>query len=114
MAMSGNIAKDFDDYVRRIPKDVQRRLIAMRPAIRQAAPKAEQRISYRMPAFRLGGKLLYFAAFEGHIGYYPGTAAIAAFKKELSTYKKGKGSVRFPFEKPLPLALVTRIAKFRL
>jgi len=104
----------IDAYVARFPKDVQQRLEQMRLTIRKAAPKATETISYRIPAFRSDGILVWFAAFKRHIGFYPGAAAIAGFQKELSAYKGAKGSVQFPFDAPLPLALVRRIVKFRV
>ncbi len=86
----------------------------MRETIRKAAPKAEETISYGMPAYKLKGTLVWFAAHSNHIGFYPGVSGIAAFKKELSPYKSAKGSVQFPVDEPLPLGLVARIVKFRL
>jgi uncharacterized protein YdhG (YjbR/CyaY superfamily) len=106
---------DIDGYISGFPEEVQRLLERMRRAIGRAAPNAEETISYNVPAFALRGKkLVWFAAFKSHIGFYPGAAAIAAFKKELSQYKTAKGSVRFPFDDPLPLDLVSRMVKFRL
>jgi uncharacterized protein YdhG (YjbR/CyaY superfamily) len=71
-------------------------------------------ISYGIPAFTLNGLLVWFAAHKNHIGFYPRASAIAAFKKELSAYKGAKGSVQFQLDKPLPLALISRIVKFRM
>ncbi len=114
MEMSGKTPKDIDDYIDRYPKDVQQHLTKMRSTIRNAAPRARETISYGIPAFRLDGILVWFAAFKHHIGFYPGASGIAAFKKELSAYKAAKGSVQFPFDKPLPLALVGRIVRVRV
>ena len=115
MAMSKNVAKDFSDYASRFPKEVQALLKKMRLAIKKAAPQAKEKISYAMPAFTFEGKnLVYFAGYKKHIGYYPGTAAIAAFKKELTGYKLSKGTIQFPVDEPLPLGLVSRITKFRV
>lgn len=86
----------------------------MRTAITEAAPHAEEAISYAMPAYRLNGMLVYFAGYAKHIGFYPGAGAIAVFKKELSVYKGAKGSVQFPLDRPLPLKLIERIVKFRV
>lgn len=102
------------EYIERYPTDVQELLQSMRRTIKKAAPKAEETISYKIPAFRLNGMLVWFAAFKNHIGFYPGAEAIKVFKDELSAYKSAKGSVQFPFDKPLPLALVSRIVKFRV
>jgi uncharacterized protein YdhG (YjbR/CyaY superfamily) len=112
--VSDGAAKDFDDYARRFPKDVQKRLREVRRCVREAAPQATEAISYGMPAFRHGGILVWFGAHASHIGFYPAASGIAAFKHELSAFKSAKGSVQFPFDEPLPLALITRIVKFRL
>jgi len=100
--------------VNRFPKEVQQHLKKMRLTIRKAAPQARETISYGIPAFTLNGLLVWFAAHKTHIGFYPRASAIAAFKKDLSAYKGAKGSVQFPFDEPLPLALVSRIVKFRV
>lgn len=114
MATSRKTPKSFDDYLERFPKDVQQRLQKLRQTVKKAAPQAEEKISYGIPAFTLNGMLVWFAAFKNHVGFYPRTSAIAAFKKELSPYKRAKGSIQFPFEKPLPLALIHRMVKFRV
>ena len=114
MATSRKTPKSFDDYMDRFPKDVQLRLQKLRLTVKKAAPQAKEKISYGIPAFTLNGMLVWFAAFKNHIGFYPRTSAIAAFKKELSAYKGAKGSVQFPFDKPLPLTLISRIVKFRV
>lgn len=113
MATSRRPPKDFDDYLNRFPKDVQQRLKQVRLSIKKAASQSKETISYGIPAFTLNGMLVWFAAFKNHIGFYPRTSAIAAFKKELSAYKGEKGSVQFPYDKPLPLALISRMVKFR-
>ena len=112
--MNKKVPKDIDDYAARFPEGTRQRLKKMRLAIRRAAPKAKEKISYGIPAFTLNGNLVYFAAYKNHIGFYPGAAAVAAFKRELSVYKGAKGSVQFPLDQPLPLALVARIVKFRV
>ncbi|HKV05923.1 MAG TPA: DUF1801 domain-containing protein [Candidatus Acidoferrales bacterium] len=112
--MSRKSPKSVDDYVARYPRSVQRLLRQLRLAIRNAAPGANEIISYGIPSFALNGILVWFAAFRNHIGFYPRAAAVAAFRKELSRYKTAKGSVQFPLDKPLPLALVRRIVKFRV
>ena len=112
--MSKGPAKDFDDYADRFPKGVQQLLRTMRQTIRAAAPEGTETISYRIPAFRLDRMLVWFGAHANHIGFYPGSSAIAKFKKELSEYKSAKGSVQFPYDEPLPRALVTKIVKYRV
>lgn len=111
--MSKKIPKHIDEYISRYPADVQQLLQKMRLTIHKAAPKATETISYGIPAFRFNGMLVWFAAFKNHIGFYPGTGAIKTFKEELSPYKAAKGSVQFPLDRSLPLALVSRIVKFR-
>ena len=106
--------ENIDRYIAGFPKDVQEILQSIRMAIRKAAPGAEETISYRMPAFKLKGPLVYFAAHKAHIGFYPLTTAISKFKKELSVYEGGKGSVRFPLDKPIPYTLISKIVKFRV
>ncbi len=106
--------KTIDEYIKASPKDVQSILQRLRLTIQKAAPEAIETISYQMPTFKLNGKgLVYFAAFKNHIGFYPIPSGIEAFKKELSRYKQGKGSVQFPIDKPIPYDLVRRIVRFR-
>ena len=112
--MIRQIPKNIDEYLDRFPKEVQQLLEKMRGTIRHAAPTAKEAISYGIPTFKLNGNLVHFAAFKSHIGFYPTPSAITAFKKELSAYKGAKGSVQFPFDRPLPLRLVTRMVKFRV
>ncbi len=107
-------AGTIDQYIAAFPGEVQRLLQQMRETIRKAAPSAEETISYAIPTFKLNGNLVHFAAFKNHIGFYPGPSGIEAFKKELSAYEGAKGSVQFPLDEPLPLALVTKVVKFRV
>lgn len=113
MAISKKTPKNIDQYVGRFPEEIQERLEKMRLTIQRAAPRAEETISYGIPAFKLNGMLVWFAAFKNHIGLYPRKTAMVAFKRELSGYKTAKGSVQFPFDEPLPVGLVSRIVKFR-
>ena len=107
--------KTMDEYIKTFPKDVQNILEKMRQTIREAAPEVVEAISYQMPTFKLNGKnLVHFAAFKNHIGFYPIPSGIEAFKKELSSYKQGKGSVQFPIEKPIPYDLVKKFVKYRV
>jgi uncharacterized protein YdhG (YjbR/CyaY superfamily) len=93
---------------------VQTKLQGLRNTIKKAAPKAEEVISYNMPAYKLNGALVYFAAYKGHIGFYPTGSGIEAFTKELSAYEGSKGTVRFPLDQPLPMSLITQIVKYRV
>lgn len=107
-------ARNIDEYIAAFPKDIQKRLVEMREAIRKAAPEAEETISYAIPTFKLQGNLVHFAAHKNHIGFYPAPRGIEAFKKELSRYEGGKGTIQFPFDKPLPIPLISKIVKFRV
>jgi len=108
------VPKTIDEYIAGFPNDVQDILQKIRMTIRKAAPESEETISYKMPAFTLNGNLVYFAGFEKHIGFYPIPTGIDKFKKELSVYKQGKGSVQFPLDKPIPYNLISKIVKFRV
>jgi uncharacterized protein YdhG (YjbR/CyaY superfamily) len=112
--MKGSIARDIDEYISFHPESVRVQLEKLRQTIHKAAPKAEEVISYQMPAFKLNGMLVYFAAYKSHIGFYPTGSVIAAFKKELAKYETLKGTVRFPIDKPLPLGLIGKMVKFRV
>ena len=107
-------AKDIDEYIATYPEEIQERLEQLRAIIQKAAPQATEVISYGMPAFKLNGMLVWFGAHTKHIGFYPMASGIKVFKKELSIYKGAKGSVQFPIDKPLPLALITKIVKYRV
>jgi uncharacterized protein YdhG (YjbR/CyaY superfamily) len=104
----------IDEYIRLFPEHTRKKLREMREVIREQAPQAQERISYRMPAFFLNGNLVYFAAYAKHIGFYPTASGIRAFKSNLSKYKYAKGSVQFPLEEPLPIKLIKKIVKFRI
>jgi uncharacterized protein YdhG (YjbR/CyaY superfamily) len=104
-----------EEYIKSFPVAVQVLLKQMRAAILANAPGTEEGIAYRMPAYRLNGKtLVYFAGFKNHIGFYATPTGHEKFAKELSGYKKGKGSVQFPLDQPLPLDIIVRIIKFRV
>jgi uncharacterized protein YdhG (YjbR/CyaY superfamily) len=107
-------AASIDEYIASFPPEIQVILEEVRQTICNAAPEAREIIKYAMPTFVLNGNLVYFGAFKQHIGFYPVPSGIAAFKKELSAYKMGKGSIQFPFDKPMPLDLITEIVKFRV
>jgi uncharacterized protein YdhG (YjbR/CyaY superfamily) len=106
--------KTINDYIAGFPPDVRRTLKQIRATIRRAAPAAEETISYQMPTYKLHGNLVHFAAYEHHIGFYPAPRAIDAFKQELAKYEGSKGTVRFPIDEPVPVALIARMVKFRV
>jgi uncharacterized protein YdhG (YjbR/CyaY superfamily) len=103
-----------DAYIAGFPEDVQTILEQIRAAVKEAAPEATETIKYAIPAYTLKGNLVYFAAFKNHIGFYAAPTGNEAFKKDLSAYKTGKGSIQFPLDKPMPLSLIAKIVKFRV
>lgn len=103
-----------DEYISSFPKETQELLQQLRGAIKQAAPKAEEVISYNMPAFKMNGILVYFAGCKNHIGFYPMPSSIKFFEKELADYKTSKGAIQFPNEKGIPTSLVKKIVRFRI
>lgn len=103
-----------ESYMHSAPAHARALAEDLRKAIRQAAPEAEEVISYNMPAYKLHGVLVYFAAYDGHIGFYPTGSAIIAFKDELTKYKTSKGTIQFALDKPIPKTLVKNIVKFRV
>ncbi len=103
----------IDAYIAGFPPHVQELLQKVRTTIRRAAPDAQEVISYQMPTFRLEGNLVHFAAFQSHIGLYPTPSGTERFREELALYETGKGSIRFPLDRPIPYDLITRIVKFR-
>ncbi|MBI4976404.1 MAG: DUF1801 domain-containing protein [Spirochaetes bacterium] len=104
----------IDAYCAQFPPEVRKILQNLRSVIRKAAPDAVEKISYQMPAFTLNGVLVYFAAYKNHIGFYPTGNGIRAFQKELSSFETSKGTIRFPIDKPLPIALIKKIVKYRV
>lgn len=112
--MSHTPPPNIDAYIAGFPPDVQEILQAIRHTIREAAPDAQETISYQMPTFTLHGNLVHFAAFSKHIGLYPAPTGIEVFKDELAGYKQGKGSVQFPLDQPIPYALISRIVQYRV
>jgi uncharacterized protein YdhG (YjbR/CyaY superfamily) len=113
MKKSSRAPRTIDEYIAGFPGDVQKILKKIRVTIRKAAPGAEETISYRIPAFKLHGMLIFFAAYPHHVGLYPAPRGAPEFKKELSSYEGGKGTIRFPLDKPVPFHLISRIVKYR-
>lgn len=103
-----------NDYFTAYPEEVQELLWQARKVIREEAPGAEETISYGIPTFKLNGNLVHYAAFKKHIGFYPAPVGMEQFKKQLSAYVQGKGSVQFPVDKPMPLELIREIVRFRV
>jgi uncharacterized protein YdhG (YjbR/CyaY superfamily) len=107
--------RSVDEYIARQPREVQPVLRRVREAIRKAIPRADEVISYQIPAYKLdGAAVVYFAGWKAHYSIYPATAPlVAAFADELAGYEKSKGTIRFPLEEPVPVRLIARLAKFR-
>ena len=108
------VHKTIDEYISGFSGDIRLKLNELRLIIKKAAPLAQEKISYRMPAFFQNGVLVYFAAHTKHIGFYPTSSGIRAFEKELAGYKFSKGAIQFTLDKDLPADLITRIVKFRV
>lgn len=104
----------IDEYIKAYPEDVQTILGKIRKTISKAAPDTVEAISYQMPAFKLNGNLVWFAAFKNHIGFYPIPSGDESLNKALKPYIKGKGTLQFPLDKPIPYDLITRIVSARI
>jgi uncharacterized protein YdhG (YjbR/CyaY superfamily) len=106
--------RTVDEYIIRFPSNIQNILQKIRQLIKDLAPNAKETISYQIPTFKLNGNLVHFAAFRTHIGFYPTPSALEEFKKELSKYKLGKGTIQFPIDEPIPYDLIKKIVEFRI
>src|SRR5262245_617233 len=104
----------IDEYIAASAPDVRAILKKVRQTIRRAAPDAEEVISYQMPAFRLHGMLVYFAAWQNHVGLYPPISGDAKLVKAVARYAGPKGNLQFPLDEPMPLDLIERIVKHRV
>jgi uncharacterized protein YdhG (YjbR/CyaY superfamily) len=114
MMKETQIVSTIDEYIASFRGPVKQKLIEMRNLIRGEAPGAQEIISYRMPAYRINGVLVYFAAWPHHIGFYPTASGIRVFKGDLSKYNYSKGAIQFPIDKPLPKTLIRKIVRFRV
>jgi uncharacterized protein YdhG (YjbR/CyaY superfamily) len=106
-------ANNIDDYIAQFPPPVQAILEKIRLTIRNAAPGAEETISYRMPTFRTNRVLVHFAAFKKHIGLFPPVRGDAALEKAIAPYAGPKGNLQFPLDQPIPYRLIERIVKLK-
>ena len=112
--MEKNTYNNIDEYISTFPDDIQAILRKVRLTIREAAPQAQEAISYQMPTFKLEGNLVHFAAHSKHIGFYPAPSGIEHFQNELTGYVTSKGAIQFPIDQPIPFDLIGRIVKFRV
>lgn len=108
--------QSVDQYLATLPESTQTVLAQVRSTIRKALPRADETISYQIPAYKQHGTtVLWFAGWKAHFSLYPAsTRLVAAFKEELAPYAISKGTIRFPLSEPVPIKLISRIAKFRL
>jgi uncharacterized protein YdhG (YjbR/CyaY superfamily) len=109
-----NSFSTIDEYIALQPGEVRPGLEEIRQVIKKNAPEAEESISYQMPAFKLHGILVYFAAFKNHFSLFPASHVIEVFKPKLKEYIKSKGTIQFPFGKPIPVDLIAEIVAYRV
>jgi uncharacterized protein YdhG (YjbR/CyaY superfamily) len=107
-------AKSIDEYIEGFPPDVQKILERVRKTIKKAAPGAEEAMKYGIPTFVLNGNLVHFGGYKEHIGFYPDPRGIDELKKELAPYQAGKGTLKFPLDRPIPFDLITKVVKLRV
>jgi len=109
------VPKNVDEYLAGVPEPARSTLNKMRAAIRSVVPpEATETISYGMPAFKHKGVLVWFAAFSKHCSLFPTASVVEAFKNELKGFSTSKGTIHFPTDKPLPIALVKKLVKARV
>jgi len=105
----------IDEYITTFPEEIQKILEELRAVIKAAAPGAREKISYQIAAFELNGKnLIHFAGWKNHISIYPIPSGSEAFNKQVAQYADGKGTLKFPIDKPLPWKLIGKIVKYRV
>jgi uncharacterized protein YdhG (YjbR/CyaY superfamily) len=112
--MAENKIESIDEYISQFSPEIQEKLEALRKVIKESAPEAEEKISWQMPTFVFHGNLVHFAVNKHHIGFYPGVSGVNAFSHEASEYQGTKGSFHFPYTKPLPCDLISKIVQFRV
>jgi len=106
--------RNVDEYIDGFSPEVQSILEKIRATIRQAAPDAEEIISYQIPAFTLKGNLVYFAAFKNHIGFYPPVKGDETLERKVARYAGEKGNLKFPLDQPIPYDLISKIVELRV
>ena len=114
MLKEKNTPLTVEEYIKNHPAPVRKKLKELRSIILENAKDAEEKISWGMPAYKLGSVLCYFAAHKSHIGFYPLASGIKKFEKELKGFTFSKGTVQFPFASPIPVSLVKKIVQFRV
>ncbi|RWY46201.1 iron chaperone [Mucilaginibacter gilvus] len=106
--------KDVEEYFSWFSEATQNAMRQVKDTILKVMPQAEESISYAIPTYKYKGLLAHYAAYEKHIGFYPGSLAVEVFAADIAGYKSAKGSIQFPLNKPMPLELITKIVEFRL
>ena len=114
MQASASLPRTIDEYIAGFAPSVRPLLVKVRATIRRAAPRATEAIKYGLPTFVLHGNLVHFGAFKKHLGFYATPTGNARFRRELAAYEGAKGSVQFPFDRPIPYALIARMVRFRV
>ena len=112
--MNKNECKTVDEYISIQVESIQPLLKQLREIIKKTALDAVESISYQMPAYKLNGALVYFAACKNHIGFYPTATATTVFAEEIKSFKSSKGAIQFPLNQPLPIELIEKIVKHRV
>ena len=113
MSLPSDAPRTIDEYIATFDPGIREILNRVRAAARAGAPDATEIISYRMPALRQHGVLVYFAAFKGHIGFYPPIRGDATLEAQAAPFAGEKGNLRFPYERPIPYELITALTRFR-
>ncbi len=107
--------KSIDEYIAACPEQSQAYVQKIRETIRSAAPKAKEKIGYQLACFELNGKnLVHFGGWKSHASMYPIPSGTKEFTKEIAQYADGKGTIKFPLDKPLPLRLIRQVVKLRM
>jgi uncharacterized protein YdhG (YjbR/CyaY superfamily) len=112
--MQKGLFSNVDEYIELHPASIRAGLTLIRKTIKAAAPGAEELISYHMPAYRLNGMLVFFAAAKKHYGFYPTAGPMTPFREKLKAYETSKGAIRFPLDQPIPVKLITEIVKWKV
>jgi uncharacterized protein YdhG (YjbR/CyaY superfamily) len=112
--MQKGIFSNVDEYIALYPAPIRAGLKLIRKTIRTAAPGAEELISYNMPAYRLNGMLVFFAAAKKHYGFYPTPGPMIPFREKLKAYETSKGAIHFPLDQPIPVKLISDIVKWKV
>jgi uncharacterized protein YdhG (YjbR/CyaY superfamily) len=112
--MNGKSFENIDDYINAFQGKTKEVLEKIREVVREVAPEATESINYGIPTFKLAGNLVHFAAYKNHIGFYPAPSGMEEFKKEVATFKTGKGTMQFPLDKPIPYKLISAMVQFRV